>query len=202
MTDLQNELKESTSSMRILTEDRKKLKDLFNAYQTRFDKLKDQLKKMAEQINDRNNIIEKMNNVVNDQKRDLEKIKDENENLRRQADEAVTEHAGREDETEDLKKAEEKNRLLLEQYRQTNLKLTSELDKLKTVVPKKEQEANTIAQQLALANNAKRDLTALIDKLREEGIKTKKDNEKVRVIIKTARNIILIRLSKRRLQLK
>ena len=52
LADLQNELKEAWNAVQILMVDRIKLRDLFIAYQVRFEKLKEQLKKLAETINE------------------------------------------------------------------------------------------------------------------------------------------------------
>jgi hypothetical protein len=52
LADVQNELREAWNAVQILMMDRIKLRDLFIAYQIRFEKLKDQLKKLADLINE------------------------------------------------------------------------------------------------------------------------------------------------------
>jgi hypothetical protein len=52
MADLQNELKESANAMKILTEDRGKLREIFVEYQVKFEKVKEQLRRLADQVNE------------------------------------------------------------------------------------------------------------------------------------------------------
>jgi hypothetical protein len=47
LVDLQNELREAWNAIQILMGDRIRLRDLFIAYQFRFEKLKEQLKKLT-----------------------------------------------------------------------------------------------------------------------------------------------------------
>lgn len=48
--DLQNELREAWNAIQILMQNRLSLRDLFIAYQLRFDRIKTQVKKLSEVI--------------------------------------------------------------------------------------------------------------------------------------------------------
>lgn len=175
LVDLQNELREAWNAIQILMNDRIKLRELFIAYQFRFEKLKEQIKKLAALLSERDAIIEKLNNLVKEQRVEIQHLRAELEKLREEYNLKMVEINKLIKEINELKSENERIKQMIEQLKLANERMAEEIEQLRSMLAEKLNELSSLMPQLTLERARNAELTAAIEQLKPEIEKLRKN---------------------------
>lgn len=163
---LQNELRDAWAAVKQMMNDRNKLRELFIAYQTRFQRLKEQLKNLAGLIAERDAVIERLNSIAKEQRLEAQKLREEVANLKRKLIEKTEEIERLKRDLIDLQRENERLNSLLAQYQQANDRLTAELAEVKKAYEDKCREFDEALEEISKLKTANAELMTILERLR------------------------------------